>query len=126
MAYQSPEAIVRLIEVIYTGAKAEAVTADGITEIFDILAGVLQGDTLASYLFIIVIDFIMTLTIDDDESDSGITLRTARSRKIGAEKIADIEFADDVALVTDTIELLLDRLEKTALSVGLAMNDTKT
>ena len=42
---------------------------------------------------------------------------------------ADIEFADDVALITDTIEgakLPLDRLEKAALSVGLAMNDTKT
>ena len=53
---------------------------------------------------------------------------TARSRRIGAEKIGDIEFADDVALITDTIEgakLLLDRLEKAALSVGLAMNDTK-
>ena len=48
---------------------------------------------------------------------------------IGAEKIADVEFADDVALVTDTIEWakqLLDRLEKAALSVGLAKNDTKT
>ena len=36
---------------------------------------------------------------------------------IGVEKIADIEFADDVALITDTIEgakLLLDRLEKAA------------
>ena len=44
-------------------------------------------------------------------------------------KIADIEFADDVALITDTIEeakLLLERLEKAALSVELAMNDTKT
>ena len=47
-----------------------------------VLAGVLQGDTLASYLFIIVIDYIMTVTIDDDESDSGFTLRTARSRRI--------------------------------------------
>ena len=44
-------------------------------------------------------------------------------------KIADIEFADNVALITDTIQeakLLLERLEKAALSVGLAMNDTKT
>ena len=44
-AYGGPEAIVQLIEGIYTGSKAKVVTADGITEIFDILAGVLQGDT---------------------------------------------------------------------------------
>ena len=63
-AYGIPEAIVRLIEGIYTGTKAEAVTADGTTEIFDILAGVLQGDTLVPYLFIIVINYIMTVTIE--------------------------------------------------------------
>ena len=56
----------------------------------------------------------MTVTIEDDDSDSGFTIRPARSRRIGAEKIADVEFADDVALVTDTIEgakLLLDSTE---------------
>ena len=40
----------------------------------------------------------------------------------------EVAFANDVALVTDTLEgakLLLDRLENAALSVGLAMNDTK-
>ena len=75
---------------------------------------------MAPYLFIIVIDYIMTVTIEDDDSDSGFTIRPARSIRIGAEKIADVEFADDVALVTDTLEgakLLLDRLEKAALNV---------
>ena len=67
-AYGIPEAIVRLIDGIYTGTKAKVVTADGITEILDILAGVLQRDTLAPYLFIIVIDYIMTVTIDDDDN----------------------------------------------------------
>ena len=73
-AYGIPEAIVRLIDGIYTGTKAKVVTADGITEIFDILAGVLQGDTLALYLFIVVIDYIMTVTIDDDDTNSGSLL----------------------------------------------------
>ena len=48
-----------------TSIKAKVVTDDGTTEIFDILAGVLQGETLAPY-FIIVIDYIMTVTINDD------------------------------------------------------------
>ena len=46
---------------------------------------------MAPYLFIIVIDYIMTVTIDDDDSNSGFTLRPARSRSIFAEKIADVE-----------------------------------
>ena len=54
-----------------------------------------------------------------------VTLRPARSRRIGSQQLADVEFADDVALITDTIvgaKLLLDRLEKAAQSVGLVMN----
>ena len=101
-AYGIPDVIVRLIERIYTGTKAKVLTADGVTEVFDILAGVLQGDTLAPYLFIIVIDYIMTLSIDDDASDLGFTLKPARSRRVKAEKFVDTEFADDISLVTNT------------------------
>ena len=127
-AYDIPEILMELIAEIYTGITAKVVTADGITEAFDILGGVLQGDTLAPYLFIIVLDCIMTVAIDDD-SENGLTLRPARSRRIGSQKLADVEFADDVALITDTIEgakLLLDRLEIAAQSVGLVMNCSKT
>ena len=46
-----------------TGTSAKVITADGLTEIFEILAGVLQGDTLAPYLFVIVVDYIMTVAI---------------------------------------------------------------
>ena len=80
-AYGIPDVIVRLIENVYTGTLAKVLTADGCTEVFDILAGVLQGDTLAPYLFIIVVDYIMTVTIDDDDTDAGFTLTPARSEQ---------------------------------------------
>ena len=38
----------------------------------------------------------------DKEHD--ITLGLARSRIIGSQELADVEFADDVALITDTID----------------------
>ena len=65
-------------------------------------------------MFIIVIDYIMTVAIDDDDSECGFTLQPAPSRRIGSQKLADVEFADDVALITDSIEgakILLDSLE---------------
>ena len=71
----------------------------------------------------------MNLAIDDDDSAYGFTLRHARSRRIGNQKLADVELADDVALMTDTMEgakLLLDRLKIAAQSVGLVMNCSKT
>ena len=71
----------------------------------------------------IVIDYIMAVTLDDDKSDSGFTLWPAQSRGVGVEKLPDVEFDNNVDLITDTIEwekLLLNRLETAAL------NDTKT
>ncbi len=47
----------RAIEAMYIDTRAVVVTPDGGTEEFDILAGVLHGDTLAPYLFIIALDY---------------------------------------------------------------------
>ena len=129
LAYGIPEALVSLIQKLYTGTKARVVTVDGATNLFDILAGVLQGDTLAPYLFIIVVDYIMTITMDEFDSEPGFTIKPARSRRVKAEKLADLEFADDIALCSDTIEeaqVLLERLEAAASNVGLNVNTAKT
>jgi len=44
---------------MYTNTEARVISPDGETELFDITAGVLQGDTLAPFLFIIVLDHAM-------------------------------------------------------------------
>ncbi|MCP4494507.1 MAG: reverse transcriptase family protein, partial [Gammaproteobacteria bacterium] len=128
-AYGLPDIIVDLIERMYTGTLAKVITPDGLTEVFKILAGVLQGDTLAPYLFIIVIDYLMTITFEDVDEVPGFTIKPARSRRVKAEKLADTEFADDVALITNTIkeaQSLLDSLESAAKTVGLQINESKT
>ena len=56
-AYGVPEIIVEAIGDTYSQTKAKVISPDGITEDFEITAGVLQGDTLAPYLFIIVLDY---------------------------------------------------------------------
>ena len=45
-------------------AKWNIRSPDGDTEYFDIVAGVLQGDTLALYLFIICQDYVLRTSID--------------------------------------------------------------
>ena len=42
---------------IYIYIKAMVRSPDGYTDFFDIVAGVLQGDTLAPYIFIICLDY---------------------------------------------------------------------
>ena len=56
-AYGIPYPIVNAIEAIYANTSAKVPSPDGETDTFSILAGVLQGDTLAPYLFIIVLDY---------------------------------------------------------------------
>ena len=71
-AYGLSEELVSAIGILYTGTKAKVLSPDGETEFFEILAGVLQGDTLAPYIFTIMIDYVMRPAIGNDALDLGI------------------------------------------------------
>ena len=86
LAYGIPQKIVDLISLLYTNTRAQVVTSDGMTERFEILAGVLQGDTLAPYLFIIVVDYCMRLALEK-HPDIGFTITPARQKSKGQEGI---------------------------------------
>ena len=50
--------------MLYSNTKVKVHSPDGDTHYFDIVAGVLQGDILASYLFIICLDYVLRTSID--------------------------------------------------------------
>ncbi len=54
--------------------KVKVRTQDGDTDFFDIVTGVLRGDTLASYLFIICLDYLLRTSIDLMK-ENGFTLK---------------------------------------------------
>ena len=65
LSYDIPVETVDAVMSVYYGATA-AVKSDGdISEYFDLGVGVLQGDTLAPYLFVLVIDWIMWNAVPD-------------------------------------------------------------
>ena len=70
-AYGIPDLIVKAIEDTYQNTKAKVITSDGDTDEFDISGGVLQGDTLAPYLFIIVLDHCMRSAINGRDEQLG-------------------------------------------------------
>ena len=120
LAYGIPEKVVKGIMMMYSNTQAFVRSPDGDTEYFDINAGVLQGDTLAPYLFIIVLDYV--LRILDTHRHLGFTLKEARSRRILEEKVTDADFADDIAVFSNRIrdiEILLNQIEQRAATVGL-------
>ena len=57
--------------------------ADGETKLFEILARVLRGDTLAPYLFVIVLNYTLRMAIERKEEDLGFQLPKRRSRWVG-------------------------------------------
>ena len=95
---------------------------------FDIVAGVLQGDTLAPYLFINCLDYGLRTSIDKIK-ENGFELTKKRSRRYPATTITDADYADDIAILANTpdqTETLLHSLEQAAASIGLYVNAHKT
>ena len=66
---------------------------------FDIVAGALQGDTLAPYLFIICIDYVLRTSIDKMK-EKGFKLTKEKSRRYPAQTIMDADYAALLANVT--------------------------
>ena len=58
-AYGIPDRLISAIGLMYEGTQARVITPDGEAEFFSIRAAVLQWDTLAPYLFAIILDYAM-------------------------------------------------------------------
>ena len=95
-AYGIPEQLVNAIGQMYENTIAKVVS-----DLFGLLAGVLQGDTLVPYLFVIALDYVLRIAIDDREEDLGFHLEKRKSRRVGPEVITDFDFADDIALLSE-------------------------
>ena len=80
LAYGLPEETVAAIMILYRNTKVKVRSPDGDTYYFDIIEGVIQGDTLAPYLFIICLDYVLRTTIDNIR-ENGFMLKKKRSRR---------------------------------------------
>ena len=87
-AYGLPKETVAAIMMLYRNKKVKICSPDGVTYYFDIVAGVLQGDTLAPYLLIICLDYVLRTSIDKMK-DNGFKLTKERTRRYPAQSITD-------------------------------------
>ena len=128
LAYGLPKETIAAITILYRNTKVKVRSPDGDTEYFDIVAGVLQGDTLTPYLFIICLDYVFRISIDKIK-ENGFELTKKRSRRYPAKTITDTDYADDAAVLANTpnqAETLLHNLEQAAAGIGLHVNAHKT
>ena len=126
-AYGLPKETVAAITILYRNTKVKVRSPDGDTEYFDIVAGILQGDTLAPYLFIICLDYVLRTSIDKIR-ENGFELTKKRSRRYPAKTITDADYADDrviLANIPNQAKALLYSLERAAAGIGLHVNAHK-
>ena len=128
-AYGIPPSIVNAIKLIYENSSAQVLTPDGETAFFNITSGIFQGDTLAPFLFIIVLDYALKEAFKMSDTNTGIIIEPRRSRRNPEIRIRELAYADDIALLNTSLQLaenLLQCVEQSASHVGLYLNATKT
>jgi hypothetical protein len=118
--YGIPEKLVSLIRNTYYSMKCRVTHAGQMSESFEVKTGVRQGCLLSPFLFLLVIDWIMTTVTTDRSNDIQWTLLT---------QLDDLDFADDLALLSHNYMQIQDkttRLATTSAGTGLKINLKKT
>ena len=123
-AYGLLKETVTVIMMLYKNTKVKVLPPDGDMDYFDIVAGVLQGDKLAPYLFIICLDYVFRMSIDLMK-ENGFNLAKERSRRYPAQIIMNTDYTNDIVLLANSparAKSLLHSLEPTAAGIGLHVN----
>ena len=115
--YGIPRKLVQLIKSFYHNFQC---TVGKDNSFFDVKTGVRQGCVMSAVLFNLVIDWVMRKTTEDTSRGIRWTLFS---------KLEDLDFADDLALLSHThqhIQEKTDRLSKFGGQVGLRISTKKT
>jgi exonuclease III len=125
--YNMPPLLVNAVMALYSNTKAMVLTPDGPTDPFPTTSGVLQGDTLAPFLFVVVLDWVLRTAIPSDTD--GFLLRRRTSSRHPEKRLSVLAYADDLVLLSSTPEgaqRMLTNLARTAETVGLQVNTNKS
>ena len=117
--YSIPEKYINVFKALNRNLSYCIRTREGLTNVFDTVSGVKQDCILAPFLFLMVIDFVIRKTMENKYF--GIIWDHRRP--------ADVDFADDLALLDHTHEALQDmtnRLHGLGKKVGLRISNRKT
>ena len=113
LAYGLPKETIAAIMMLYRNTKVKVRSPGGDTDYFEIVVGILQGDTLALYLFIICLNYMLRISIDKIK-ENGFKLTKEGSRRYPAQKITDADYADGITLLANAptqVETLQHSLE---------------
>jgi len=118
--YGIPEKIVNIIRSSYDGMSCRVVHGGQLTNSFQVRTGVRQGCLLSPFLFLLAIDWIMKTATSQRRNGIQWTLW---------EQLDDLDFADDLALLSHSQQQMQDKTNVVAAlssQVGLNIHKEKT
>src|SRR6218665_2845393 len=118
--YGVPTKIIDLIKNFYEDSLCAVRCRGELGEWFRVVSGVRQGCVLSPLIFAIVVDWIMSRATGEN---------TFGLKWTEGERLTDLDFADDIALLDNTwdgIKQLTERVQTEAAKVGLPINPDKT
>ena len=92
---------------MYTNCTCAVVDGDGRTDWFEVESGVKQGCNMSGFLFLLVIDWEMRRSVEG--AGTGIRWKMTTM-------LEDLDFADDLALISSTVSSRRRRRRLTALT----------
>ena len=113
----------------YLGATITIRTRTEKAKAFRATEGVLQGDTLAPFLFVVSLDKVLRLTYEALPEDVGLIMKERLSSRDPALHLSHTAFADDLALLFPTLanaRLGIAQLVIEASKANLVINEEKT
>lgn len=88
--YGIPEKLVFAIKSLYDNSTSKVYYENQLSNEFSTQSGVLQGDVLAPFLFVIVIDYIMR-----NSDEAGFLTQPRESSRKPEQRLNDLDYADD-------------------------------
>ena len=119
-SYGIPRKLVKMVKAMYAGNQCAVVDSSGQTDWFTVASGVKQGCNMSGFLFLLVIDWIMRATVEG--SNTAIRWKMCS-------KLDDLDFADDIALISSTREQIQQKvrsLSTNSKGIELKINAEKT
>ena len=114
-----PDAVVDTVSVLCRNSRGAVVVGGGLSGPFDVTSGVLQGDVLAPFLFVVLVDCLLRGATS--QLGSGVVARPRRSGRHPAGSLGDLDFAGDVALLGSSVSRARARLARAVAGLGLVV-----
>lgn len=118
--YGVPKKLINIMKQLYKNTEVSVVNGDIQTDWIRIISGVKQGCNMSGFLFILVLDWVMNKCAEGQ--NTGIRWNFMN-------RLEDLEFADDIALISskfDDIQKKTNKLAEAASKTGLKINIGKT